>query len=231
MGLHSANADPQAVLVERIEEGMKAFNEASKNYIVAVRKVDSALEDMVVSFRQMSFGDIPPSLRSLLDSFSKEVGNHRNTAATESKGENSFSDRTGGNKYVMAQYVNDFMKRTDCIGDGLKSLMKLARVKHEEHEKVGKKYNEARTKAEKIAASDVKKNRNSSENPDYVKYINKRDALRLELTKREDELARVCHELQERRVDVIKQALNAMGDLSSQYWSGVAQVMRSAGTT
>ncbi|ESL09934.1 hypothetical protein TRSC58_02339 [Trypanosoma rangeli SC58] len=211
-----------------MEEGMKAFNEASKNYIVAVRRVDSALEDMVVSFRQMSFGDIPPSLRSLLDRFGKEVGDHRNTTATASKGENNSSDGTDGKKYAVAQYVNDFMKRADCIGDSLKSLMKLARVKREEHEKADKKYNEARAKADKIAASDVKKNRNSSENPDYVKCINKRDVLRVELTKREDELARVCHELQERRVEVIKQALNTMSDISSEYWSGVARVMRSA---
>ncbi|RNF06963.1 uncharacterized protein Tco025E_07475 [Trypanosoma conorhini] len=228
MGAHSATTDPQAALLQRVEEGLKAFNEANKNYIAAVRKVDSALEEMAVAFRQLSYGEMPPDLRGAVDTFGSTVALHRGAAAATGKGRNSLSDRLDGKEYAMVQYVDDFVRNVDSLGDSLKSLTKLTRVKHEEQEKVDKKYNEARAKTEKIAAADVKKNRNSAENPDYVKHVSKRDTLRKELTKKEEELTKVCRELQERRVEAIGKALSAMGELSSRYWSGVAQVMRSA---
>ncbi|KAH9593390.1 hypothetical protein LSM04_002578 [Trypanosoma melophagium] len=238
-------SDPQVLLIHNVEDGLKRFGDASKEYVTAVRAVSVALEHLGVALRQLSLGEAPPELHARIDRFATCVGMHQSTAATAASvssrrtstntgysnnntNNNSISELQWLLKYPLSPYINDFSRDVGSAADDLKKLAKAARRKQDEYESATKKYGKVRLEAEKIAKSDVKKNRNSSENPKYTKKMAKREKLRIEAEKKAHELHNACQALLARRAEVMTRVMDAMGSQTFQYWNGVAQLVQSS---
>ncbi|ORC89170.1 uncharacterized protein TM35_000131740 [Trypanosoma theileri] len=238
-------SNPQVLLIHNVEDGIKRFGNASKEYVAAVRAVSASLEHLAVAMRQLSLGDIPPELHARIDRFGTVVGLHQSAAATNNnnnrKGSvgnesnndmNSVNHRNSASKvsvqldYPLAPYINDFSKDVGSATDDLKMLTKMARKKQEEYESAAKKYNETRLEVEKIEKSDVKKNRNSADNPKYTKKIEKREKQRVEAEQKAQELNKACQALITRRAEVMTRVMDAMGSQTFRYWNGIAHLMQ-----
>ncbi|CCD20469.1 hypothetical protein ERJ75_001237300 [Trypanosoma vivax] len=130
-----------------------------------------------------------------------------------------------GSPYNIAPYVNDLSKEMIGLLDSLRAANKVVKRHQEERDELVRKYHSVRSKVEKIAAEDVKKCRNSEDNPKYVKKAEEREFMRNELEKQEVELNQMYSDLLQHRAESVQRAVNALSTYSKRYLNGLMELM------
>ncbi|CBZ27247.1 hypothetical protein, unknown function [Leishmania mexicana MHOM/GT/2001/U1103] len=228
----SSAPDEHKVLIKKLTHACASYDSAAKKYLAAVKALDSSLEALAVSVRELSQGEESEDAIVSADRFCTSVDRHMaGSCGGGSSGHNRsqrLSDSTAvdGAEYPFAVYMSDFTREVSSgVGELKEALKKIEKCCSRQEDLVSK-YNKKRSDVDAMEMKLAKKNQSISSNEKFSSKVADRDALKVQVDAGEREFRTEYMSLVQRRTQVLLQVVHGMRTHSSKYYSHLSKTMQ-----
>ncbi|CAD2220720.1 hypothetical protein, conserved [Angomonas deanei] len=243
--------DDEGVLLAKLKHAFSTYDSAIKKYLSAVKELDTNLETLAISVREMAQSETNEEVRALCDTFCNKIDKHKSatagvsvSAATAdpnkpSKGKKKSSadvvpttiDTTSipPEEYYFSTYMTDFsLKVSSAVEQLRQELHEVEKSKKKRDEKV-KSYQKHRSAVDSMETKLAKKNQAVTEDKKYNKELEKREESK-SLAEAENETFQAQYQqLLQKRTETLRLMVSGISLTSAQYYKGMVKVLDSNG--
>ncbi|CAJ1025156.1 hypothetical protein, conserved [Leishmania lindenbergi] len=224
-------ADEKTVLIKKLKHACTSYDAAVKKYLAAVKGLDSTMEALAISLRELSQEEDSELARNRVDRFCTAVDRHMANASVGASGHNKphpTSDEATPSSagYPFANYMSDLTREATMIMDEFKEMLRTAEKSKSKQDDLVSKYNKKRLEVDELELKLAKKNQGIDSNSKFASKVADRDALKAQVEAGKRAFSSTYSVLLQKRTEVLTRVVDSLQMYSAKYYISLSKTMQ-----